>query len=245
MTQFSQGFKYLLSGFKLILKPGVRLYVLIPLLINTLLFAAAIIYGATSLNSLIEGLLAKWEWLEWFEWLKFLLWPIFIIIALTIVFFCFSIIANLIGAPFNGFLAEAVEKEITGNIIESDNNQSLLQTIIISIKSEFQKLLYFVIRAIPLLVLFIIPIVHIAAPMIWFLFTAWMLTIEYGDYPMGNHNIVFKMQREKFSANRQLAFGFGSGVMLITMIPVINFLAMPVAVAGATRMFVEHPRLKS
>ncbi len=245
MTKFSQGFKYLLSGFKLILKPGIRLYVLAPLLINSLLFAGAIIYGATSLNSLIEGLLTRWEWLEWFEWLKILLWPLFVIVALAIVFFCFSILANLIGAPFNGFLAAAVERTLTGEDIKSDNNQSLIQTIIDSIKSESHKLLYFVIRAIPLLIIFIIPMLNVAAPLIWFLFTSWMLAIEYGDYPMGNHDILFKEQRDKLASNRQLAFGFGSGVMLLTMIPVINFIAMPVAVAGATRMVVEHPGLKS
>ena len=242
MKQFTQGFQYLLSGFKLILKPGVRFYVLIPLLINSLLFASVIIYGASSLNGFIDWLIAKWSWLEWVEWL---LWPIFVIVALAIVFFCFSIVANLIGAPFNSFLAEAVERTLTGKKVEPDSKMSLMQIIIISIKTEFQKLLYFVIRALPLLLLFIIPMVNIAAPVIWFLFTAWMLALEYGDYPMGNHDILFKQQREKFASNRQLAFGFGSGVMLLTMIPVINFLAMPVAVAGATKMYIEHAGLKS
>lgn len=241
MTQFKQGFKYLLSGFKLILKPGVRFYVLIPLLINTVLFTGAIIYGASSLSDLIDKLLAQWEWLEWLTWL---LWPIFVIVALTIVFFCFSIIANLIGAPFNGFLAEAVERKLTGKDIEN-NDQPLIKIITLAIKSEFQKFLYFIVRALPLLILFIIPMVNVAAPLIWFLFSAWMFAIEYADYPMGNHDILFKQQREKFNSNRQLAFGFGSGVMLLTMIPVINFLAMPVAVAGATRMYVEHPGLQS
>ena len=242
MKQFTQGFQYLLSGFKLILNPGVRFYVLIPLLINSLLFASVIIYGASSLNGFIDWLIAKWSWLEWVEWL---LWPIFVIVALAIVFFCFSIVANLIGAPFNSFLAEAVERTLTGKKVEPDSKMSLMQIIIISIKTEFQKLLYFVIRALPLLLLFIIPMVNIAAPVIWFLFTAWMLALEYGDYPMGNHDILFKQQREKFASNRQLAFGFGSGVMLLTMIPVINFLAMPVAVAGATKMYIEHAGLKS
>jgi len=242
MKQYKQGFEYLLSGFKLILRPGVRLYVLIPLFINTLLFAAAIVYGANTLCSLIDGLVAQVQWLEWLIWL---LWPIFVIVALAIVFFCFSIIANLIGAPFNGFLAAAVERTLTGQEIQSDNGQSLAQTIIFAIKSEFQKFLYFIVRAVPLLILFVIPMVNTAAPLIWFLFIAWMLTIEYGDYPMGNHDIVFKQQREKFASNRQLAFGFGTGVLLLTMIPVINFVAMPVAVAGATRMYIEHPGLKS
>jgi len=217
------------------------LYVLIPLLINSLLFAVAIFYGASSLSQFIDWLLALWPWLEGWTWV---FWPVFAFIALTIVFFCFSIIANLIGAPFNGFLAEAVEKSITGQKMPS-NNQALSIIIIDSIKSEFQKLLYFALRALPLLILFVIPMVNIAAPFIWFLFTAWMLTLEYGDYPMGNHDILFKQQRKIFGSNRQLSFGFGSGVMLLTMIPIVNFLAMPVAVAGATRMVVEHSGLKS
>jgi CysZ protein len=242
VKQYSQGFKYLLSGFKLILKPGVRLYVLLPLLINTVLFSAVIMFGANSLSNLIDKLLTQWQWLEWLTWL---LWPIFVIVALTIVFFCFSIIANLIGAPFNGFLAEAVEKNLTNNEINADNQLPLITIIIDSFKSELQKILYFVVRAIPLLILFVIPMLNVAAPIIWFLFSAWMLTIEYGDYPMGNHDMLFKQQREKFASNRQLAFGFGTGVMLLTMIPVVNFLAMPVAVAGATRMYVEQPGLKA
>lgn len=241
MKQFTEGFQYLLSGFKLILKPGVRFYVLIPLLINSLLFASAIIYGASSLTELIDWLIAKWSWLEWIEWL---LWPVFVIVALAIVFFGFSIVANLIGAPFNSFLAEAVEKTLTGHKVNSDSKLPLMQIVIVSIKNEIQKLLYFVIRALPLLLLFIIPMVNIAAPVIWFLFTAWMLALEYGDYPMGNHDVLFKQQREKFAANRSLAFGFGFGVMLLTMVPVVNFIAMPVAVAGATKMYVEHANLK-
>lgn len=239
--QFTKGFNYLLSGFKLIVKPGVRIYVLIPLLINSLLFATVIIYGASSLSNFIDWLIAQLPWLEGWTWV---LWPFFVIVALTIVFFTFSIVANLIGAPFNGFLAEAVERNITGKKIESNNNEALFKIIVISIKSEIQKLLYFALRALPLLILFIIPMINIAAPIVWFLFTAWMLTLEYGDYPMGNHDIAFKQQREKFAVNRQLALGFGSGVMLLTMIPVVNFLAMPVAVAGATRMYLEYPGLQ-
>ena len=243
MTQLKTGFYYVFSGFKLIFKPGIRIYVVIPLFINTILFTVVIIYGAESLSDLINSLSAQWHWLEWLKWL---LWPLFVIVALTIVFFCFSIIANLIGAPFNGFLAEAVERKITGKEVDSSNgDQALLKEITMAFKSEFQKLLYFMVRAIPLLILFIIPMVNVAAPIIWFLFSAWMLVIEYMDYPMGNHNILFVDQRKKLSANKQLAFGFGIGVMLLTLIPVINFLVMPVAVAGATRMFIEQANMNS
>lgn len=241
MTRFKQGISSLLAGFGLITRPGIRLYVLVPLLINSLLFAAVIVYGANLVSDLINSLIAQWQWLQWLEWL---VWPLFVIVSLTIVFFCFSIVANLVGAPFNGFLAEAVERHLLKQEKVDTISRPLLKEIVLAFKAELQKLLYLALRAIPLLLLFLIPIVNVSAPLFWFLFSAWMLALEYMDYPMSNHGLLFKQQREKLFASKQLTFGFGLGVMVLTLIPVINFLAMPVAVAGATKMYVDNRELR-
>ena len=228
-------------GFGLITRPGIRLYVLVPLLINTLLFASVIIYGANLVSEMINSMIAQWQWLQWLEWL---VWPLFVIVSLTIVFFCFSIVSNLVGAPFNGFLAEAVERYLLQQEKVDTVSRSLLQEVLQAFKSELQKLIYFALRAIPLLLLFVIPIINVSAPLFWLLFSAWMLALEYMDYPMSNHGQLFKQQREKLFASKQLTFGFGLGVMILTLIPVINFLAMPVAVAGATKMYVDNRELR-
>ncbi len=240
MTQFKAGFQYLLGGFKLIGKAGIRLYVLIPLLINSLLFTAVIAYGANLINDLINYLVSQWAWLEWVKWL---IWPLFVLVSLTIVFFCFSVVANLIGAPFNGFLSEAVERHLSETNEIDKPSKTLLEEITLAFKTEFQKFLYFAVRALPLLLLFVIPGIQLGAPMVWFLFSAWMLTLEYTEYPMSNHGIHFSQQRRTLFANKQLAFGFGLAAMLLTLIPVINFFVMPVAVAGATRMYYEQNQL--
>ena len=240
MRQLNQGFSALLAGFGLITKPGVRLYVLVPLLINTLLFAAVIIYGASLLNELINSMIAQWQWLEWLEWL---VWPLFVVVSLAIVFFCFTIIANLIGAPFNGFLSEAVERHLLKVDQVDTISRPIMQEILIAFKSEVHKLVYFLVRAIPLLILFIIPILNVSAPLFWFLFSAWMLALQYMDYPLSNHGVLFTQQRKKLFASKQLTFGFGLGVMIMTLLPVLNFLAMPVAVAGATKLYVDHREL--
>jgi len=36
------------------------------------------------------------------------------------------------------------------------------------------------------------------------------------------------------------AFGFGGGLTLMMMVPVLNFVAMPAAVVGATRLWCEQ-----
>jgi len=238
MSDLFSGIKYVTAGFGLITRPGVRLYVLIPMLINAILFAGVITFGAHLLGDFIDTTLTGW-----LEWLRWLLWPFFVIIALTIVFFCFSIVANLIAAPFNGFLAEAAEVHLTGITLSDTGGLKQLPTEIKrAVLSEFKKFTYFIIRAIPLLILFFIPLAQIAAPFLWLIFGAWMLTLEYMDFPMGNHGIIFPEQRQSLWSKRKITFGFGIGALMITLIPVANFIAIPVIVCGATKMWVERIR---
>ena len=236
MADFIAGFRYVLDGFGAIFKPGVRFHVLIPLLINALLFAGVITYGATLLHEFINTWLA-----DWWEWVRWLLWPLFIMLAMTVIFFCFSIVANLLAAPFNGFLAAAVEYQMTG--VKPDTGGGLAQLpdeIKKAALSEGRKILYFALRVVPLVLLFFIPIIQFAAPFIWFLFGAWMLALEYLDFPMSNHGISFTEQKNILKHRRQLALGFGTGIILLTMLPIINFLALPVGVCAATRLYLER-----
>lgn len=238
MSAFVTGFKAPLAGFALINQPGVRFHVLMPLLINTLLFTAVIVFGVQSISDLINWLSAQWTWLEWVAWL---LWPVFVVIALAVVFFAFSIVTNLIGAPFNGFLSAAVERHLTGSQPgEAGNQQSIPAEIISALRSELRKFLYFAVRALPLLILSFIPFIAVAAPAIWLIFGAWMMAIEYMDYPMGNRGLLFDDIRRELSRRRQLALGFGAGTLVLTLIPVLNFIVMPVAVAGATRLYLQE-----
>ena len=237
MNALTEGPKNLLAGFKLLSKPGVRLYVIIPLTLNTLIFAGIIVFWTHLLDDAIDGLISKWPWMEWLSWL---IWPIFALAIILVVFFCFSILANLIAAPFNGFLAQAVARHLLGTPPEQDRNQAtLIAELIDAFKSEGIKLIYFLVRSIPLLLLFFIPVIHIFAPIIWFMFGAWMLALEYMEYPMGNQGILFPEVRATLSTKRALTLSFGASVMLLTMIPVLNFLVMPAAVAAATKIWIE------
>jgi CysZ protein len=238
VTEFFAGPGYVIDGFRLILRPGVRLYVFVPLLINALLFAGAIVFGAGAVGDLSSQLSSQWAWADWVVWL---LWPLFIAVVLLVGFFFFSVIANLLGAPFNGFLSEAVERSLTGTA-PPGNGLTLPGEIVAALRTEAGKFLYFGSRAVPLLVLFLIPFVQVVAPFLWVLLGAWMMALEYLEYPLNNHGRLFPEVRALLRQRRGLALGFGSAVLLLTLIPVLNFVAMPVAVAGATRLCVERLR---
>tara|TARA_B100001079_G_C16295587_1_gene462967 strand:+ start:103 stop:831 length:729 start_codon:yes stop_codon:yes gene_type:complete len=241
MSEFKRGFNYLLSGFTLILIPKIRFYSLTPLLLNISLFLVLIFYSYGELEKTISSLELQWQWLEWLSWM---IWLFFFIGVSIVIFFCFSILGNLISAPFNSILAKAVEEELLGKKIDADKGQSLFDLVINSFKSEYHKLLYFTFRVPILIVLFFIPLLNIVAPVIWFIFSSWMIAIEYCDFPMSNHDIEFARQRERLSKKLPLVYGFGVGVLLFTIIPVVNFIIIPVAVAGATKMCIESMKLE-
>ena len=231
------GALYFLRGVRLLVVPGIRAYVIAPLAVNIVVFGTLIYFGSGWFGPLLEQLM---EWLpDWLDWLALVLWPLFFIVVLIIVFFTFSLIGNLIAAPFNGLLAEAVECHLTGTTIPG-GWKKMVADLGRTIASELRKLAYIVLWSIPALLLFLIPGVNIAAPIIWMLFGAWMLAISYVDYPMGNHGLGFPEQRRRLGERRYLALGFGGAVMCALAVPVVNFLVIPAAVAGATALWVER-----
>lgn len=247
------GFNYLLRGFSLIKRKELRPYVVIPLLINIIIFSVMLWLGIDLYESLMnqylpdEGLpmwLPDWTWLEiLLTPLRWIAWILFALAFMLIFFYGFTLVANLIAAPFNDRLSAKVEELLTGERPQESESGSLLSIASSSIMQEINKLGWFATRAIPLLLLFFIPVVNLVAPLLWGLFCAYSLAYEYLDYPMCNHGIEFRQQRRFHRKQRLATIGFGGGVMLIMAIPFISFAAMPVAVCGASAWWAE--RLKS
>lgn len=232
-----KGAGYLVAGFKLLPDRRLRLFVLAPLTINLLLFTGAIYWTGNRFEAWLDWLTLRLpDWLDWVEWL---LWPLFAVAVVLILFYTFTMVANIIGAPFNGMLAERVEREIAGRE-QPGSGVSFWAEIPRAIAHEISKWAYIIPRALPLLILFLIPALNVLAPVAWFGFGAWMLAIEYVDYPMGNHGISFRRQRALLRERRLLALGFGLATMGMTLVPVLNFFAMPTAVIGATLMWAEQ-----
>jgi len=232
------GANYFLRGLKLLNKPGVRLYVVIPLLINIILFSVLISLGIEYFDLLTQQIMPQLpDWLQWLDWI---LWIVFLLTTTMIAFYTFSLLANLVSAPFNGLLAEAVEHYLTGEKPPESGFKNLLVEFVPDMINELKKLAYFVTWSIPFLLLFLVPVVQLAAPFLWMMFTAWMLAMQYTDYPMSNYKIRLGDVRKRLSKHRMQSLGFGGITMLATMVPIGNFIVMPAAVAGATIFWVEN-----
>src|SRR5476649_585370 len=155
----------------------------------------------------------------------------------------FSTIANLIAAPFSGLLSEQLEARLTGKARPDTGIWDIMKDLPRIMKREWQKLAYYLPRAIVLLVLYFIPgIGQTVAPVLWFLFSAWMLSIQYCDYPFDNHKVSFLDMRRSLGRHKVDNLQFGALVSLFTMVPVLNLVILPVAVCGATAMWVDRYR---
>ena len=239
LKQVFTGARCFIQGLGLLARPGIKRFVLIPLSINIAVFAALFAVLAGQFGELIDWMMPELP--AWLGWLSYLLWLVFALLAGIVLFFSFSVVANIIAAPFNAILAEAVERHLTGR--EPPPGSGIAQALReapAAIVDELRKVLYYVVWAIPFLVLFVIPGVNLLAPLAWALFSAWMLAVQYCDFPLGNHGLKFTEQRARLRQRRGLAYGFGAMSLLATLIPVFNFLVMPTAVAGATALVTRH-----
>ncbi len=237
--QLGKGFEYFLSGFSLISQKGLKRFVLIPLLINLVLFGSSLFFiigwieqGVNYLNGYLPDFLS---------WLEFIIWPIALLLVLFIYSMVFTVITNFIAAPFNGLLSEKVELYLTGQRVNDDGLADLLKDVPRMLGRELAKLMYYLPKA--LLFLILLLFIPVFGQVMWFLFSAWMFAVQYIDYPFDNHKIPFAEARQHLKQKQGLSYGFGSAVLIFSMVPIVNLIVMPVAVCGATRLFVENYRV--
>lgn len=237
LDDLTRGIGYALRGFSLVRERKVLPFAVIPLLINAVLFGGVIWYGMEAFGQFMDSQLP--EWLDW-ALVRVILWILFAVSAALVAFYAFTLIANLIAAPFNGLLSEKVEIHLRGRRGDEGEQRGLVSEVVASFGAELRKMLYLALWAIPLLILFLIPVVNLLAPPLWLVFGAWMMALEYVDCPLGNHGVVFGRGRRLIARRRWVALGFGGTVMIFTTIPILNLVAMPVAVCGATALYVNE-----
>lgn len=248
------GAGYFTQGINLLLHPRLRIYILVPLLVNILLF-----FGLTALVIYYYHLLSgnlEWQAPEWLQWAQFLfsffsaLLGIILAVLFIIVYaYSFNVITNIIAAPFYGILAEKAEEIISG---EKPPEEKLSQLILRTFGREFQKLIYFITRGIFVILVILmvstIPLLNLLAPVIGLVWSMWCMSIQYVDYPADNHQLSFAEMRYRLMLKKYSAMGLGGMVMLASIVPVVNIVAMPAAVTAGTLFWVrelKYPRAQS
>jgi CysZ protein len=224
------GVSSFVEGFSLARHPGLRRYTWLPVAISLIVcvtglyFAFDYLIGVT--NRFIAGLP------EWLSWLDLILTPLLYISGVLGGTWLFGLLAVLIASPFLGAFSMALERIRFGDAPAV--NSQIWTDISMSLVREGRKILYHLPRLLLVFLLTLIPVINLAAPAIWLLFGAWTMAVQFVDYPTENRQQPFQQTLDKLKANRTAALAFGLCATGALMIPLLNFLLIPVAVAGGT-----------
>ena len=239
--EIKSGFDYFVTGWHLITRPGLRRFVIMPILLNIVLMIGLFWLFISQIGSMIDSIMAFVP--DWLSWLSSILFIFSIGMILLLFYFAFTTLSGFIAAPFSGLLAEKVEKMLTNESLAETGMADFIKDIPRMLGREWQKLIYSLPKFIGLFLLSFIPLVgQTVIPVLTFLFTAWMMSIQYCDYPFDNHKISFHTMRFKLAENRSQSLTFGTFITLCTFAPLVNLVVIPVAVCGATAMWVETYR---
>ena len=93
----SRGASYLTRGARMLGHPSLRAFVLIPLIINILIFGSLITIGFSYISDLMDAMLSSIpSWLDFIQWI---LWPLIVITVSLATGYLFTTVALIIASP--------------------------------------------------------------------------------------------------------------------------------------------------
>ncbi|WP_419419687.1 sulfate transporter CysZ [Legionella sp. D16C41] len=235
MIKFTTGMSYLLLGMTHLPTRGLKRFVVLPIIFNLFVFV-----GLFYLLYHYFFPLSHYYINQLPTWLSFLNSVIMIFFILSFFLFfltTFTIVFNLIAAPFNGLLAERAQYLLRNQMIPE---LTFAEITIRTIKRQLQFISYFLPRFFGMCCLFFIPFIHPFFPFLWFAFNSWVLSMQYQDYAMDNNLVDFRTMRQLMAHNKEESLGFGFLINLISFVPILNIISMPAGVIGGVLMFCDR-----
>jgi len=246
VREWTIGASAFLKGVDLIAHPKIRVFIILPFLLNIFFFGAmmlglfwgwdALIEQGMAFFPLSESSITEFSWLLPLIWmLKLILWVAFLFLIFSVSGVIFTAFANFFTAPLNGFLSEKVTEVLTQCDIPVLSWRQLIWRTLVR---ELQKVLYWLPRLIAVFwasfILGFLPGVNLIGIFLSFCFSAWVLALQYLDYVFDNHQLSFKASLTMMRAHRFYCLGFGMGALALSVIPLVHFVAMPLSVCAGT-----------
>jgi len=233
---FGAGARLFLDGARAARRPAVSRYIWLPALLSLAVIAAGLATAFAYTGDLADYLTGQLP--ASLNFLGAILGPLLYALSVLIGAWLFGFVAVLLASPFLGDLAIEVERDQFGDAPGHD--PSFWHGVASAMAREIRKLGYYLPRLLVVFLLTLVPGINAVAPFVWFGFGAWTLAVQFCDYPTENRGRPFRETLDLLRRDRGAAFGYGSCATLALAIPLLNFLMIPVAVAGGTLL---HRRL--
>ncbi len=233
----------LIKGLMWLGKQPLRKFLIMPILINFVIYAIALGLGIFYINDVIAYLIP-----EKLHWLLWLLWPLYFFCIAIIGFFSFTMLANLIASPFYGKLSARTLKIIKQNQPSPEPQENAANAVaeptwLHAMLVELRRIRYLLKWMVLLGIISMIPGLNMLAPLLWAIFGAWGCAFEFFGYALENKSLLFPEQKEFIADVRFGSLSFGGVVLLGLGLPFINLLVAPAAVIAATLYVYEIDEL--
>lgn len=241
VSNFSRGFFAPFRSIRfLITHPGLLRYIVIPFLINLVVFSGSVYLGFDFFNDSVVNMIPQGEAWYW-ALLYYFIWVVAVLVTAIIVFFSFTVVGNLIASPFNDLLSERTEQLLSGiKNEESFSFKQFARDALLTLATEVKKLSIFVCVMLFLLLLNFIPGIGSAIySVLAVALTLFFLVVEYMGYVFSRKRMTFREQRRYIFSRNLKMLGFGAGVLSLLAIPFLQFACIPIAVVGGTQLWCE------
>ena len=227
------GVQHFVAGARIARSPQFARYSWGPALSSAIIIGFGLVLASSRVSEFSTWLVTQLP--DWLGFLDQILTPLLYLLGLLFGAWTFGFLAVIIAGPFLGNLSRKVER-----LEQRDaplDTRSFLVGLLAGIKRETRKLGYYLPRLLLVVLVTLIPVINIISPIIWFAFGAWTMAIQFYDYPTENRNRPFADTLSRLRRHRGAALGFGACTTVFLAIPLVNFLVIPIAVAGGTLLW--------
>jgi CysZ protein len=148
----------------------------------------------------------------------------------------FISLGNIITAPFNEEISQKVEHIITEGTVKYE--VGFWKDAFISIKSEVQKILFYLSF---LFLIFLLNFIPVAGNTLSFIlgtvFSFYFNAFDFLDYPMTRKMLKFRQKLKITNSEKYITFGFGAAAFILMFLPIVNVFLKPVLVTAGTSLY--------
>jgi uncharacterized protein involved in cysteine biosynthesis len=226
VDEIVRGLKTYLAGVRwLRAHPRYLLLLAVPAILGVFFLAAGVGWFAGNDERILSWVLFSKPEDSWLMLVVYYLCKILLYLATIIFVFVASfLVMNVIASPVYEIISVAVERDITGRDIPGQSLKEMLYVMFVELKKVSLILLIS-------LVLLIVPGINLISTVV----AAFLIGWDFFDYPLARRGWSFSQRADLVRSEFFSVLGFG----LWLVIPVVQIVLVPLAVAGGTMLNLE------
>ena len=240
LSRFFLGVRYPFRGMVLVLtRPGTWPFLLVPTILTAAAFATAL-YLAWILTPTM--LAQSWTPPPGAPVVVGWMWDLQLLLIRVLAFMGLALglyfTAGLVAVPFNDRLSDKVERMCLGPRADDATTWTMIVDVVQSVSHSAVSMLLYVSAMVSLFVLELVPgFGSFAHLLLGALATALFIVREMMDGAMSRRRMRYGHKIRVLRANLPVVLGFGLVASVLLWVPLMNFVFMPMMVAGGTLLY--------